>query len=74
MQTMATTLPVLQPRVIAGLEPGVKGNINFLSDDEVVYPVGAVVTVHHFNVKKQKFIRLSGKGEHLTNLAVSPDK
>ncbi|XP_050311353.1 cilia- and flagella-associated protein 57 [Anthonomus grandis grandis] len=70
----SSSLPVLVPRLIAGLETNVKGNIHFLTDDEVIYPVGAVVTVHNPHVKKQKFIKLSDKGKNLTHIALSPDK
>ncbi|KAH1015652.1 hypothetical protein HUJ04_007002 [Dendroctonus ponderosae] len=71
---MSTSLPFLQPRLITGLETNIKGNLHFLSDDEVVYPVGSVVVVHNYHIRKQKFIKLSDKGKNLTHLAVSPDK
>lgn len=71
---MTLNLPTLQPRLIAGLESHIKGNIHFLSDDEIVYPAGAVVVVHNYHVRKQKYIRLSDKGNNLTHIAVSPDK
>lgn len=71
---MATSLPLLQPRLITGLETSIKGNLHFLSDDELVYPVGSVVVVHNYDIRKQKFIKLSDKGKNLTHLAVSPDK
>ena len=71
---MTASLPVLQPRLMVGLETNIKGNVHYLSDDEVVYPVGSVNAVHNFHVKKQKFIKLSEKGKNLTHLAVSPDK
>ncbi|XP_066249993.1 cilia- and flagella-associated protein 57 [Euwallacea similis] len=73
-ESLTTTLPILEPRLIAGLETSIKGNIHFLSDDEVVYPVGSVVAVHNLKVKKQKYIKLSEKGKNLTHVAVSPDK
>ncbi|CAG9770074.1 unnamed protein product [Ceutorhynchus assimilis] len=71
---MTSSLPILVPRLIGGLETNVKGNIHFLSDDEVVYPVGSVVAIHNYHEKKQKFIKLSEKGKNLTHVAVSPDK
>lgn len=66
-------LPILKPSLFLGLE-NIRNNIHFLSDDEVVYPVGSVIVVHNFNVKKQKFIKLSEKGKNLTHVAVSPNK
>lgn len=68
------SLPVLQPSLFIGLEKRIRNNIHFLSDEEVVYPVGSVIAVHNFNVKKQKFIKLSEKGKNLTHVAVSPNK
>ncbi|XP_066140488.1 cilia- and flagella-associated protein 57 [Euwallacea fornicatus] len=73
-ESLTTTLPILEPQLIAGLETSIKGNIDFLSDDEVVYPVGSVVAIHNFNVKKQKYIKLNEKGKNLTHIAVSPNK
>ncbi|XP_060521926.1 cilia- and flagella-associated protein 57 [Cylas formicarius] len=71
---MTSNLPYLQPHLVLGLQTQVTGNLNFLSDDEVVYPVGAVVAVHNYTLKRQKFIRISDKGKNLTHIAISPDK
>ncbi|KAF7265792.1 hypothetical protein GWI33_020867 [Rhynchophorus ferrugineus] len=71
---MTSSLPALQPRLVLGLETSIKNNIHFLGDEDIVYPVGAVVAVHNIHARKQKFIRLSDKGKNLTHLAVSPDK
>ncbi|XP_057670540.1 cilia- and flagella-associated protein 57 [Diorhabda carinulata] len=68
------SLPILQPQLLVGLETKIRGNVHFLSDDEVVYPVGCVVTVHNTSLKKQKFIKLADKGKNLTHLLVSPNK
>ncbi|KAJ8986164.1 hypothetical protein NQ317_005638 [Molorchus minor] len=66
--------PILAPKLILGLETRIINNIHFLSDEEVVYPVGSVVVVHNFQLKKQRFIKLSERGKNLTHLAVSPNK
>ncbi|XP_050501847.1 cilia- and flagella-associated protein 57 [Diabrotica virgifera virgifera] len=68
------SLPILQPHLIVGLEPTIRGNIHYLSDDDIVYPVGCVVAVHNINTKKQRYIKLSEKGKNLTHLLVSPNK
>lgn len=67
-------LPILQPKLFLGLETKLRNNIHFLSNEEVVYPTGAVIAVHNFNVKKQRFIKLSDKGKNLTQVIVSPNK
>ncbi|KAJ8941065.1 hypothetical protein NQ314_010502 [Rhamnusium bicolor] len=67
-------LPILQPKLFLGLETRIANNIHFLTDEEVVYPVGSVIAVHNFHVKKQRFIKLSDRGKHLTHLAISPNK
>lgn len=67
-------LPILQPKLILGLDTKIPNNIHFLNDDEVIYPTGAVVAVHNFHVKKQKFIKLTDKGKNLTHLKLSPNK
>lgn len=68
------SLPFLKPSLFLGLEKNIRNNVHFLSDDEVVYPVGSVIAVHNFNLKKQKFIKLTDKGKNLTHISVSPNK
>lgn len=67
-------LPLLKPSLFLGLDKNIRNNVHFLTDNEVVYPVGSVIAVHDFSVKRQKFIKLSDKGKNLTHLAVSPNK
>lgn len=67
-------LPYLQPKLILSLDTRITNNIHFLNDDEVIYPAGAVVVVHNFHVKKQKYIKLADKGKNLTHLKLSPNK
>lgn len=66
--------PVLQPYVLLGLEKGIRGNIHFLTNDEVIYPVGTVVTIHNYADKKQRYIKLAERGKNLTQINVSPNK
>ncbi|KAJ8957345.1 hypothetical protein NQ318_004824 [Aromia moschata] len=65
---------ILQPKLFLGLATRVPNNIHFLSDEEVVYPVGSVVAVHNYQVKKQRYIKLADRGSHLTHVTVSPNK
>ncbi|CAG9863767.1 unnamed protein product [Phyllotreta striolata] len=67
-------LPTLQPHMLLGLEKKVKGNIHFLSDDEVVYPVGSLVAVHNIPNKKQSYIKLADRGKNLVQINVSPNR
>lgn len=69
---MAT--PSLQPKLILGLRTKVKGNAQFITEDDVVYPVGGVLAVHNFNLNRQKFIKLSERGNNVTSVTVSPNK
>ncbi|XP_044252622.1 cilia- and flagella-associated protein 57 [Tribolium madens] len=69
-----STLPILQPRLILGLRTDVKGNAQFITDEEIIYPVGAVLTIHNLNQKRQKYIKLADKGKNVTEIVVSPNK
>ena len=71
---MVSQLPVLQPRMLFGIQTQVKDNVHFLSDEEIVYPVGAVLCVNNLTQKKQKFIRLAEKGSNVSRIIVSPNK
>lgn len=67
-------LPILKPSLFLGFEKRIRNNIHYLSDEEVVYPVGSVIAIHDFEIKKQKFIKLTEKGKNLTHVLVSPNK
>lgn len=69
-----TTLPILQPRLLLGLRTDVGGNAQFITDEDIVYPVGAVLTIHNLNQKRQKYIKLADKGKNVTEIVVSPNK
>ncbi|RZC27649.1 WD repeat-containing protein 65 [Asbolus verrucosus] len=71
---MTSALPILQPRLILGLRTDVEGNAQFITDEDIIYPVGAVLTIHNLNQKRQKYIKLSDKGKNVTAVVVSPNK
>ncbi|KAL3272571.1 hypothetical protein HHI36_014041 [Cryptolaemus montrouzieri] len=68
------TLPILQPRLLLGLQTHLQGNAQFISDEEILYPVGSVLALHNINQKRQKYIRLPEKGKSVTSIVVSPNK
>lgn len=73
-QTIISSLiPLLQPRLVYGLRTDIKGNGNFLSDEEVLYPVGGLLAINNFTQKRQKFIKLPDKGLNVTRIVVSPN-
>ncbi|KAI4457029.1 cilia- and flagella-associated protein 57 [Holotrichia oblita] len=67
-------IPVPQPRLVLGLQTNIKGNAQFINDEEVIYPVGGVLCVHNFYQRRQKFIKLGDKGQNVTSIAVSPNR
>lgn len=68
------TTPVLQPKLILGLQTKPRGNVQYIGDDEIVYPVGGVLAVQNFILNKQKLIKLPERGNNVTSIAVSPNK
>ncbi|KAK9883072.1 hypothetical protein WA026_001275 [Henosepilachna vigintioctopunctata] len=70
----AVYLPILQPRLLLGLQTHLQGNAQFISDEEILYPVGSVLALHNLNQKRQKYIRLPDKGKNVTSVVVSPNK
>ncbi|XP_046473446.1 cilia- and flagella-associated protein 57 [Neodiprion pinetum] len=66
-------IPLLQSKVFYGLRTEIYGNAQYVSDAEVLYPVGSALAVHNFNQKKQRLIRLPDK--RLINIiALTPNK
>lgn len=49
----------IQPKSVYGLRSDVKGNIHFLENQEVIYPVAGVVAIHDYKLSKQTFLRLA---------------
>ncbi|XP_045476478.1 cilia- and flagella-associated protein 57 [Harmonia axyridis] len=70
----APSLPILQPRLLLGLQTHMQGNAQFISDEEILYPVGSVLALHNINQKRQKYIRLPERGKNVTSVVVSPNK
>ncbi|KAF5287488.1 hypothetical protein FQA39_LY04116 [Lamprigera yunnana] len=67
-------IPILQPRLMYGLRTDVKGNAQFISDDEVIYPVGGLLAANNFAQKRQRFVRLPEKGKNVTRILISPNQ
>ncbi|KAF7997460.1 hypothetical protein HCN44_006031 [Aphidius gifuensis] len=67
------SIPILQPRVFYGLKTDVAGNAHYISDNDVLYPVGNAIALHNFNQQHQKLLNLSDKN-HINIIAISPNK
>lgn len=63
----------LQAKVIYGLKTDIIGNAHYITDAEILYPVGNVLAIHNIPQRHQKLIRLSNK-QHANILCVSPNK
>lgn len=49
----------IEPRNVFGIRADVKGNINFTTKDEVMYPVAGVLCIHDYNTGHQKILRFA---------------
>lgn len=67
-------IPGLQPRIFWGLTNGVKGNIHYLSDHDILYPAGGVLVVHNYVQKSQNYIKLLEPQKTFNIITVSPNK
>lgn len=63
----------IQPKFVYGLRSDIKGNVHFLENQEVVYPVAGVIAIHDFERNKQTFLRLS-ESSLPTVIAISPNR
>lgn len=52
------TISIL-PRNVFGIRVDVKGNINFTTKEEVLYPVAGILSIHDFKTGNQKFLRFA---------------
>lgn len=69
-----TVSPIaIQPKFVYGLRSDIKGNIQFLENQEVVYPVAGVIAIHDYKLHKQTFLRLA-ESNVPTVIALSPNR
>ncbi|XP_043277268.1 cilia- and flagella-associated protein 57 [Venturia canescens] len=66
-------MPVLQSRVLYGLKTNIDGNVNYLSDTEIIYPVGNALAFHNFSQRRQRLLRLPDKHE-INIIAITPNR
>ena len=67
------TTPSLQCKIFYGLKTDVIGNAHYITDGEILYPVGSALSIHNVAQRRQKLIRLSEKQE-INIITVSPNK
>ncbi|XP_043255440.1 cilia- and flagella-associated protein 57 [Colletes gigas] len=63
----------LQPRIFYGLNTNIISNAHYITDAEVLYPVGNVIAVHNIPQRRQNLIHLPGKNE-INIISVTPNK
>lgn len=69
-----SSIAILNPRLVLGLRTNVRGNAYYVSDEDILYPVGCLLSLHNFNQRRQKFIRLPERGQNVVSVTVSPHK
>ncbi|XP_011306026.1 cilia- and flagella-associated protein 57 [Fopius arisanus] len=68
---MAT--PLLQSRVLYGLKTDVISNAHYITDNDILYPVGNALAIHNFHERRQRLLRLPEKYQ-INIIAVTPNK
>ncbi|XP_076234209.1 testes of unusual size [Calliopsis andreniformis] len=63
----------LQPRVFYGLKTDILSNAHYITDAEILYPVGSVIAVHNVPLHRQRFLRLPDNSQ-INIIAVTPSK
>lgn len=63
----------IQPKFVYGLRSDIKGNIHFLDNQDVIYPVAGVIAIHDFKAHKQTFLRLA-ENHVPTVITLSPNR
>lgn len=63
----------LQSRVFYGLKTDISSNVHYISDSEILYPVGNVIALHNVPQYRQRFIRLSEK-QQINIISVTHNK
>lgn len=63
----------LQTRVLYGLKTDIVDNAHYVTDAEILYPVGNALAIHDVLQYQQKLIRLPDK-YHANVICISPNK
>jgi len=64
----------LQTRVFYGLKTDIANNAHYITDAEVLYPVGNALAIHNIFQRQQKLIRLPERYYDANGICVSPNK
>ncbi|KYN38346.1 WD repeat-containing protein 65 [Trachymyrmex septentrionalis] len=64
----------LQTRVLYGLKTDIANNAHYITDAEVLYPVGNAIAIHNILQRQQKLIRLPERYYDANGMCVSPNK
>ena len=65
--------PTLQSRVLYGLKTDIAGNGQYVTDTDILYPVGSALAIHNFSQRRQRLLRLTDK-HPINHIAVTPNK
>ena len=68
------SIATVQTRFAYGLRSDVFGNVNFLDEQNIVYPVGSNIVIYNIDQKSQRFIPSSPTSQGPSCLAVSPNR
>ncbi|XP_076282978.1 testes of unusual size [Lasioglossum baleicum] len=63
----------LQAKIFYGLKTDIISNAHYISDSEILYPAGNLLTLHHIPQRRQRLLRLSDKQE-INIIAVTNNK
>lgn len=63
----------LQTKVFYGLKTDIIGNAHYVTDAEILYPVGNVLAIHNIAQRHQQLIRLPDKN-NINIICISPNK
>lgn len=63
----------LQARIFYGLNTNIISNAHYVTDAEILYPVGKVIAIHNIPQRQQRLMRLSDKCE-INIISVTPNK
>lgn len=67
------SVATLETKVLYGLKTNVIGNAHFITDNDILYPVGNALAIHNFAQRRQRLLPLPDKN-NINIIAISPNK
>uniref|UniRef100_A0ABL0EFU1 Cilia- and flagella-associated protein 57 n=1 Tax=Rhodnius prolixus TaxID=13249 RepID=A0ABL0EFU1_RHOPR len=74
MDVLQQKVSKLKPLLFRGLSTDIRGNLQLISDEILLYPIGKIIAIYNKSTHSQHYIKLCRSEKQINLIAVSPDR